>query len=83
MIDLEVLADQLAQQIVRRFDRLILEQPVGLLDGRQCPLGVLRHPGQHPLTLSLLPPRASGFSPGWRSRTQAVTSRSPHHSRPP
>jgi hypothetical protein len=56
LVDVEVLADQLAQQIVSGLDLLVLEQPVRPLDGLQRPLGVLRDPGEHPLALGLLPP---------------------------
>jgi hypothetical protein len=56
LVDVEVLADQLAQQIMRGLDLLVLEQPVRVLDGLQRPLGVLRDPGKYPLALGLLPP---------------------------
>ena len=56
IVDVEVLADQLAQQPVRVGDPLVVEQPVGLLDRPQRPLGVLGDPGEHPLALGPLPP---------------------------
>jgi hypothetical protein len=56
LIGVEVLADQLAQQVVRGLDLLVLEQSVRPLDGLQRPLSVLRDPGEHPLALGLLPP---------------------------
>ena len=55
-VDVEVLADQLAQQTVRLLDALVVEQPVRALDRPQRTLGVLRHAGEHPLTLGLLAP---------------------------
>ena len=58
LIDVEVLADQLAEQIVRRLDLLVIEQPLRLLDREQRSLRVLRDPGQHPLALSLQTPLA-------------------------
>ena len=61
VVDVEVLADQLAQQPMRRLDSLVVEQPVGLLDGPQRALGVLGDPGQHPLALGLLAPAAVGL----------------------
>lgn len=47
LVDIEVLADQLPQQIVRGLHRLVMEPPIGLLNRLHRPLGVLRHPGQH------------------------------------
>ncbi len=58
LIDIEVLADQLPQQLVRREDRRVLKQPIGLLDGLQRALGILSHPAQHPLALALDTPPA-------------------------
>src|SRR5208282_6883163 len=56
LIDIEVLPDQLAEQLPCSLDRLVLQQPVGLLDREQRALRVLRYPGQHPLPLRLDPP---------------------------
>src|ERR1035438_895601 len=56
LVDVEILADQLTQQLVRGLDLLVVKRPVRLLDGLQRPLGVLRDPGEHPLALGLLPP---------------------------
>jgi hypothetical protein len=58
IVDVEVLADQLAQQPVRRRDRLVVEQPVSVPDRPQRPLGVLGDAREHPLALGLLPPTA-------------------------
>ena len=41
---------------MRLGDRLVIQQPVGLLDRAQRPLGILGHSREHPLTLSLDPP---------------------------
>jgi hypothetical protein len=56
LVDLEVLAHQLAQQAVRLPDGLLLKQPVGPLDRAQRPLRVLGHARQHPLPLRALAP---------------------------
>src|ERR1039458_1414393 len=56
LVDVEILADQLTQQLVRGLDLVVVKRPVRLLDGLQRPLGVLRDPGEHPLALGLLPP---------------------------
>src|SRR5438128_1115915 len=56
LVDVEVLADQFAQQLVRRLRHIIIEQPRRPLDRGQRPLGILGHPGEHPLPLGFLPP---------------------------
>ena len=56
IVDIEVLTQQLTQEPVSLGDCLIIDQPLGLLDRAQRPLGVLRDPGQHPLPLGLDPP---------------------------
>lgn len=56
LVDVEVLADQFAQQLVCRLHHIIIEQPRRPLDRGQRPLSVLGHPGEHPFPLGLLPP---------------------------
>ena len=46
IVNIEVLTDQLPQQPVRFGDLLIQNQPFGLLDRTQRPLGVQRHPAR-------------------------------------
>src|SRR5215210_8386519 len=58
IVDVEVLADQLAQQSVRLTDALVCEQTAGLLDRSQGTFGVLGDPSEHPLALGLLAPPA-------------------------
>jgi hypothetical protein len=58
IVAVEVLADQLAQQPMRRGDGVIVAQPVAELDGSQRPLGVLGDAREHPLTRRLLAPAA-------------------------
>lgn len=60
-MDVEVLADELAQQAVRVGDPCLTQQPVGVLDRLQRALGVLRRPGEHPLPLGLLAPATVGL----------------------
>jgi hypothetical protein len=67
IVNIEILPDKLAQQLVRLGDRLTIEQILGLLDRPQRPqrpLGILRHPGERPLPLALVRHRQSGFSDG-------------------
>ena len=64
VVDVEVLADQVAQQPVRLGEALIGEQPVGVLDGLQRALGVLGDPREHPLALGPLTPAAIGLLSG-------------------
>ncbi len=64
VIDVEVLADQIAQQPVRVGDALVVKQPVSPLDGTQRALGVLRDTRQHPLALGLLTPATIGLVVG-------------------
>src|SRR4051794_10758321 len=85
LVDVEVLADQLAQQPMRLADALVVEQAIGLLDRLQGALGVLGDTGQHPLALAALAPAAIGaFPPGARSRTPAPdrAGRPPAHRSP-
>jgi hypothetical protein len=60
-VDVEVLADQLAQQPVGRADALVPEQIFDPLDGAQRALGVHGHAGEHPLALGLLAPATVGL----------------------
>jgi hypothetical protein len=64
IIDIEVLADKLAQQLVSSRDRFVVQQPLSQRDRDQRTLRVLRNTGQYPLPLGLLTPPPSGFSPG-------------------
>jgi hypothetical protein len=57
-VDVEVLADQLAQQVVRLVNCFVSQEAIGPLDGEQAALGVLRDARQHPLALSVLAPAA-------------------------
>ena len=49
IVDVEVLADQLAQQSMCRLNGLLAEQLRRPFYGPQRALGVLSHPGQHAL----------------------------------
>ena len=64
VVDVEVLADQLAQQPVRLADRLVVKQPVGPLDGPQRALGVLGDPVSIRSRSAFSRQRQSGLSPG-------------------
>src|SRR4051812_33859936 len=61
VVEIEILADQLGQHVVRGLDRLVIEQPVGLLDRSQCLQRVGRNPRQHPLALGLQAPLTVGL----------------------
>jgi hypothetical protein len=62
VVDVEVLADQLAQQAMSVGNALVTEQPVRLLDRLLRALGVPRDPCQHSLPLSLSRQRQSAFA---------------------